>query len=192
MIFDSGKNEVIPQWVQDHDEISFHNWYPSSVIMFEKNTVAFRRWEGKNGVCFMNRPLKSYRREEIYVHKISVSSKILKFGLLNRDPKTLKWSEEFADLSGIQYHEMAWPPERKCYACFSLSGNSSLIVSFDDPGRNQQVYEFNNVTGNDPLWLAVDICEIGDIFQISKKITPTLQNLSQIYMSFWPWPFKGN
>lgn len=183
MIFDLGENEDIPH----HDEISFHHWYPSSVVMLEKNTVAYRRYGGQNGVCFMNRSLN--RREEIFVHKISVSSKILKFGLTNRDPKTLNWSEKFADLSGIQYHEIAWPPERKCYACFSLSGNSSLTVSFDDSGRNQQVYEFNNVTGNNPLWLAVDICEIRDIYQISKKITPTLHNLPQNYVHPWLWPW---
>lgn len=173
--------------VQNHDEISFHHWYPSSTVMFEKNTVAFRRWEGKNGVCFMNRPLQ--RGEEIFVHRTSLSSKILKFGLTNRDPETLNWSDEFADLSNVQYHEKTWPPKEKCYIRFSLSGNTSLTVSLDDSQQDLEVFSFENVSSNDPLWLLIDLIEIGDVYQISKKKTSTFQNLSQTYLSFWPWPF---
>ena len=172
----------------EHDEISFHYWYPSSIVMFEKNTVAFRRWEGKNGVCFMNRPLQ--RGEEILVHRTSLSSKILKFGLTNRDPETLNWSDDFADLSNVQYHEKTWSPNEKCYIRFSLSGNTSLTVSLDDSQQDLQVFSFENVSANVPLWLLIDLFEIGDVYQISKKKTSTFQNISQTYLSFWPWPFE--
>ena len=93
----------VPHIVQTHDEISFVHSHALSIVMLEKNTVAFRRWEGKHGVCHINRSLQ--RREEIFVHRESLVSKILKFGLTNRDPETLNLSDEFADLSNEQYHE---------------------------------------------------------------------------------------
>ena len=173
--------------MQNHDDISFHHWYPSSVVMFEKNTVAFRRWGGINGVCFTNRPLQ--RGEEIFVHKANLASKILKFGLTNKDPETLNRSDEFADLSKIQYHEMPWPSEEKCFACFSLTGNSSLMVSFDDCKQDQKEFSFENLSAKNPLWLTFDMFEIGDVYQLSKSRTSTFQNISQIYLSCWPHPF---
>ena len=92
----------------------------------------------KTWVCHMHRPLQ--RRKEIFVHRESLVSKILKFGLANRDPETLNLSDEFADLSNEQYHEKTWPPMEKCYIRFSLSGNTSLTVSFDDSQLDQQVF----------------------------------------------------
>ena len=132
----------------------------------------------------MNRPL--HRGEEIFVHRKNLVPDILKFGLTNRDPETLNQSDEFADLSNVQYHEKTWPPEEKYYACFSLCGNTSLTVSFDDSKQDLQVFSFENVSANEPLWLLIDLIETGDIYHISKKKTSTILRSSQ---GLWFWPF---
>lgn len=165
------------------NEIGIHEIHHPNIILLHNNTIARRKDDVYNGICFSNRSLKI--GEKIYLRIAETcarSSSSVDFGFTNTDPtkntEMLKGPLVCIHKTKILEHLQIFPDINNVI-CMCINNDATISCSIND--KIQFTKKFTYLSVQDPIWLVIDLFGNTRAIEISAK-KPTIMRCNSFLL----------
>lgn len=159
-------------------EIRFHEICDFGIQLSDLSKTAYRSWWSRDGVCFLNQPMKLGKAVYItgsrfYLFHYLYHGHFIKIGLTNKNPDQMdKYQSKKTVIEGtLQRYNYCTCHNKNDSICtegfeliVTLCQNAKLSIRLN--GADEESYYFPEVSSKDSIWLVMEPCHF-DIIQLS-------------------------